>query len=422
MDDKKHSARAWFGLAEKFDWHKARAIGPLITIVAILIVGGLFSLAIIAAFKLLGAAVFGEVPQGGFAKFGLTGIIVAMTGAPFVVWRAVVAQKQVNVAEQGMITDRINKAVEGLGAEKLVKNKSSETTEPNLEVRIGAIYALERIARDSPRDHIPISQIFCAYIRHNNASLGQKTRADVQIAVDVISRRSLEMLNYERDHNYQLDLSGCQFRGMTINSAIFENADFSETVWAGCSLSNSNFTNAKLENCHFIESKIEDSIFHGAEMSGFKIEGCTLERNSFKKGTLNGMQVISSTFVSVSFNSSDLHNAYFAETSLSRCVFRDSDFYNLHLQNSHVFRGDFRGLQIKGLRLEGRSEFENCNFLGAGLRTIDLSRYEGMERDFHGAYLHNCKHKTPEETHAKTNLNFYDGWREYQRSQGFSAT
>jgi hypothetical protein len=37
------------------------------------------------------------------------------------VWRSIVAQKQVDVAEQGQITDRINKAVLGLGSEKTIK-------------------------------------------------------------------------------------------------------------------------------------------------------------------------------------------------------------------------------------------------------------------------------------------------------------
>jgi hypothetical protein len=47
----------------------------------------------------------------------------------------------------------------------------SETV-PNLEVRIGAILSLERIAQDSTRhdsgrDHVRVMEILCSYIRHN---------------------------------------------------------------------------------------------------------------------------------------------------------------------------------------------------------------------------------------------------------------
>lgn len=61
--------------------------------------------------------------------------------------------------EQGHITDRYTKAIEQLG--KLDGDK------PNIEIRLGAIYALERIARDSPRDHWTIMEVLTAYVRQN---------------------------------------------------------------------------------------------------------------------------------------------------------------------------------------------------------------------------------------------------------------
>ncbi|MEL7215852.1 MAG: hypothetical protein AAGJ96_07985, partial [Pseudomonadota bacterium] len=64
----------------------------------------------------------------------LTFFIAALVGAPFVIWRAIVAQKQADTAEQVLITERFTKAVEQLGAEKVVKQADgTETTEPNLE-------------------------------------------------------------------------------------------------------------------------------------------------------------------------------------------------------------------------------------------------------------------------------------------------
>ena len=38
---------------------------------------------------------------------------------------------------------------------------------PNVEVRLGAIYALERIAFDSPRDQWTIMEVLTAYVRQN---------------------------------------------------------------------------------------------------------------------------------------------------------------------------------------------------------------------------------------------------------------
>ena len=57
-----------------------------------------------------------------------------------------VATKSQDLTRQGQITDRFTKAIVQLG----------EQGPEKLAVRLGGIYALERIARDSERDHWPI--------------------------------------------------------------------------------------------------------------------------------------------------------------------------------------------------------------------------------------------------------------------------
>ncbi|MGI8477098.1 MAG: hypothetical protein ACR2OO_12085 [Thermomicrobiales bacterium] len=55
-------------------------------------------------------------------------------------------REQLRVAQEGQITDRFTKAIEQLGATR-------SDGRPHLEIRLGGIYAFERIARDSLRDH-----------------------------------------------------------------------------------------------------------------------------------------------------------------------------------------------------------------------------------------------------------------------------
>jgi hypothetical protein len=69
--------------------------------------------------------------------------------------------RQLQQAEQGQITERFTSAIDQLGSEKL-------------EVRLGGIYALERIARDSlemenspGRDYATIMDVLTAYVREN---------------------------------------------------------------------------------------------------------------------------------------------------------------------------------------------------------------------------------------------------------------
>ena len=74
--------------------------------------------------------------------------------AAYFAWRRIVElERTVEVTEQGQITERFTRAIGQLGDRK------------NLEVRLGGIYALERIAKDSPKDHWTIMEVLTAYIR-----------------------------------------------------------------------------------------------------------------------------------------------------------------------------------------------------------------------------------------------------------------
>ena len=64
------------------------------------------------------------------------------------------SRRTFELTEQGQVTDRYTKAIEQLGSDKLA-------------VRIGGIYALERIARDSARDHPAVMEVLTAFIREH---------------------------------------------------------------------------------------------------------------------------------------------------------------------------------------------------------------------------------------------------------------
>ena len=91
------------------------------------------------------------------------------------------------LSREGQVTNRYTKAIEQLGSDKL-------------DVRIGGIYALERVARDSARDHPIVIEVLAAFIREHSREQwpppdpgGREqegwTRPDIQAAVTVIGRR-----------------------------------------------------------------------------------------------------------------------------------------------------------------------------------------------------------------------------------------
>ena len=164
----------WMGVKNAPNWVGARSFGRLIGTLLVVAVPALFAGSLIAAFVVLwhtvDLAINGE---GGAINLGAGALITALLGAPFLIWSTVLKHQTVRYQKEGHITDRINKAVEQLGAEKSVKRDGEETTVPNIEVRIGAILSLERIAQDSTRydkgrDHVRVMEILCAYVRENS--------------------------------------------------------------------------------------------------------------------------------------------------------------------------------------------------------------------------------------------------------------
>jgi len=103
-----------------------------------------------------------------------------LLSAPFLVWRTWIADRQRHIGQEELYTGLLVRAVEQLGAtreekksreisdgEGKTKVETITETVPNTEVRLGAIYALEKLARDYEPLHWPIMEILCAYVRKN---------------------------------------------------------------------------------------------------------------------------------------------------------------------------------------------------------------------------------------------------------------
>jgi hypothetical protein len=74
-----------------------------------------------------------------------------------------ITARTLEVTEQGQITERYTKAIEQLGNDKL-------------DVRLGGIYALERIAVDSKRDHPTLVEVLSAFVREHSHHTHQESR------------------------------------------------------------------------------------------------------------------------------------------------------------------------------------------------------------------------------------------------------
>ena len=193
-------------------------------------------------------------------------------------------------------------------------------TAPNIEVRIGAILSLERIAQDSVRfdnghDHVRVMEILCAYIRENTATPSLKPeydeegpfspRTDVQIAIDVVKRRSDEQIGIEAARRYRLDLRRCDFRGANLANGSFRGGIFSECRFELATLRFSDFSGA-----HFDGSVLNYMDCRGTKFIGANMFRCRIDKpepvaggftRSINMGELKGLSLIAANIPSLQY-------------------------------------------------------------------------------------------------------------------------
>ncbi|MER6810148.1 pentapeptide repeat-containing protein [Spirillospora sp. NPDC000708] len=193
-------------------------------------------------------------------------------------------------SRQGQITDRYTKAVEQLGS-------------PQQEVRLGAIYALDRLASDSSRDHNTIMDVLAAYVRvHAPAPRTPTPReptADVQAALTVLvgndrtrqphpldlhavripdaDLASSASNSARRDtyfHGPYLTVTQLRHAGWYVadlRGAILENADLSGAALGAADLGSSDLRHAVLRNAHLHGARL-----HGADLTGAQLKGADI--------------------------------------------------------------------------------------------------------------------------------------------------
>jgi uncharacterized protein YjbI with pentapeptide repeats len=173
----------------------------------------------------------------------------------------------------------------------------------SLEVRLGGIYTLERIARDSNKDFWTVMEILMAYIKRQRSidsrtlnlnpssspSLQEFLTPDVQAALKVITRRIVS----QDPHNLVIDLSLCNFNEICLEKARFNRLNLSGTSFKDSKLANSyflrtNLSNANLSNANLSNSDFRYAILLSSNFQDAKLEGADFKEAEFKETKLKG--------------------------------------------------------------------------------------------------------------------------------------
>jgi hypothetical protein len=132
-------------------------------------------------------------------------------------------QDKLDIDRQGQLTNRFIQATGQLGAEL-------KGGQPNVEVRLGGIYALNRISNDWPKDYWLIADVLTAYVRHNARWSPSSVEAqdstpttDIQAILTILGRNDPPEPFNER---HKFDLRNTDLRGAEFWDAKLEYTDF----------------------------------------------------------------------------------------------------------------------------------------------------------------------------------------------------
>jgi hypothetical protein len=221
-----------------------------------------------------------------------------------------------NTAREGQITERFTRAIDQLGSKKI-------------EIRLGAIYALERISNESKKDYWPIMEILAAYIREKS-SIQEKRESkdseeqeedkpipsDIRAALDLISK-------YKHFEIERLDLKNSNLRKGQFSGAHFEYADFS---------------GADLREAKLSCATLSESCFNGAILTKAVIRFTHLEGAELRKVHLEGAELQHSFLNGVNFSEAHLEGANLNNADLGciKVIIKDRD-------RPHLSHTDFKG-------------------------------------------------------------------------------
>lgn len=234
------------------------------------------------------------------------------------------------------MTDRYSKAIALLASDKLTE-------------RLGGVYALELLMRESEHEHQTASAVLAAFVRER-APLGKeppgpRPETDVQAALSVLGRRPL------RHEDHPIDLSYSNLSGAVLKDARLSGADLSHCILQGTDLTDANLHGAALVGADLSEARL-----WGTSLIGADLVRCTAARSHPQLARLTGADLRGADFQQARIEHCDMRG-YLATARFARTAFTGSDC---------------RGVSFAGCDLTGTT-FANADLRGAAfLAAADL--------------------------------------------------
>lgn len=316
--------RGWTGLLR----HSRRLVRRegllwLASIVVVLVVGSVLSWVFWDCLHDDRESVSSTVRNVGLVIGGVVAALLAVWRSRVAERQASAAHRQVEAAQQGLLNERYQRGAEMLGSNVLA-------------VRVGGIYALQRLANEHPKEyHIQIMRLLCAFVRNptvegyseiglTDHKTGETTesdddghgrpRQDVEAAMEAIATRSKIGIDLERDDDFRLDLRNADIGALRLLR--LRNVDLS-----GAQLTDANLSGIWLSQGTDLSSIKEG---YGVNLSKARLNGVNFRSSNLWEANLSDSLLVRAELQIADLRYTDLSRATLANADLSGSFLRNS--------------------------------------------------------------------------------------------------
>ena len=361
-----------------------------------------------------------SVGESGSSTIRNLGLVIAgLIALPLAFWRskvadrqAAAAERQADVAQQGLLNERYQKGAEMLGSDL-----------PS--VRLGGVYTLKRLAAEHPEHyHVQVMELFCAFVRHptansteaklNGVETGTGTeeeqqdpnpqlREDVQAVMTAIGERGKKGHGLERETNFALDLKGANLYGIRLSGADLSSADLtgtdlrgvffpislvatdlSEPIRSGLDQPQSRIVlrsdlstmpSADFSSMHSLRVNFSRALLSNANLSGARLFGADLSGAQLSKANLSNAELFEANLFKAALHGADLSGAEFIHANLSDAEVSFANLSGANLSSAKLLGTNFFFATLNGVDLSGAILSEaDGQYVATGLTKSQLDQ------------------------------------------------
>ena len=297
-------------------------------------------------------------------------------------------------SQDKLIVERFMGAITQLGHEKI-------------ETRTGAIYILERVAQEFPKEHWTIMEILTAFVRENAPIqtdeeqqkleyfqpiyLGKyksaahrtqkeevntpevlpKIRRDIQAALTVIGRRN-SLLEAE---NQRLDLRHTDIRRADLLEANLERADLRGSNLCGADLRGSFLCGINLDGAKLTGSTLYAANLHKANLNRANFCWANLNHANLCGANLRGANLLGASLRAANLSGANLYKANLQQATLKVANLSGAKLFLANLQWAKLGKANLQFAGLIGANLQG-ANLNGANLQGANLNAAKLQQTE----------------------------------------------